>query len=175
MAGVMRNEGSKLAYVSFPQLHRIITDKDFDDMVIITNESYHGLKFQSIRQFYLKDDHKNHSSDVLRKAFYEFYGDIHIKCPTYLTAKQYANYAIKSGSKNRVYFYELTYESKFAKFMGCDEHMMGVCHGSELDKLDDQWTHILDNNLINVKDLNPMNTSRLTNYQNLPNQSNLTK
>ncbi|CAG2178333.1 unnamed protein product, partial [Oppiella nova] len=198
MSGVMRNEGSILAYVAFPQLHRNITDKDFDDMVIITNESYHGFKLQSIRQFYLKDDHKNHSSDVLRQAFYAFYGDIDIKCPTYLTAKQYANYAIKSGSKNRVYFYELTYESKFAKFMGCDEHM-GVCHASELEfvfglplwvdkpypithtqldvdfslyvmklwtdfakygKPDDQWPHILDNNFINVKDLNPMNTSR---------------
>ncbi|CAG2173240.1 unnamed protein product, partial [Oppiella nova] len=197
MAGVNRNEGSLLALGGFSQLHHNITDKDFDDMVIKTNTSYHGLDLQQIRQFYLKDVNKNHSSDELRQAFYAFFGDIHVKCPTYLTAK---NYAAKSSSKNGVYMYELTYESQFAKIMGCDEKTMGICHGSELefvyglplwvDKLypkthtqldvdfslyvmklwtdfakygkpDAQWPQIFDKSLINIKDLNPTNTSRI--------------
>ncbi|CAG2178752.1 unnamed protein product [Oppiella nova] len=190
MAGVNRNEGSKLAYEAFPQLHSNITDKDFDDLVVAINSSYHGLKLPNLRQFYLKDDHKNHSSDVLRQAFYDLFGDVGIKCPTYLTAKQYANYAIKSGSKSR---------SQFAKILDCGENM-GICHESDVefvfglplwvDKLypkthtqldvdfslyvmklwtdfakygkpDDQWPHILDDkNNIKIKDLNPTNTSR---------------
>ncbi|CAG2174530.1 unnamed protein product, partial [Oppiella nova] len=132
MAGVNRNEGSKLAYGAFPQLHSNITDKDFDDLVVAINSSYHGLKLPNLRQFYLKDDHKNHSSDVLRQAFYDLFGDVGIKCPTYLTAKQYANYAIKSGSKSGVYMYELTYQSQFAKILGCGENM-GICHESDVE------------------------------------------
>ncbi|CAG2103294.1 unnamed protein product [Medioppia subpectinata] len=196
LAGVNRNEGSSLAYGGFAELHHNITDQIFDQLVTRTNNSYHGLDLQSIRRHYLKDnDNKNHTSDELRKGFYDFFGDLHVKCCTYLMAKEYAKHQDKN--KHHVYMYELTYQSKWARQTGCDEKTMGICHGSDVEfvwglplwmdpkthtqldidfskyvmrlwtnfaktgKADEEWPQLVDNNVIHIKDLNPLNTTRV--------------
>ncbi|CAG2103293.1 unnamed protein product, partial [Medioppia subpectinata] len=196
LAGVNRNEGSLLAYGGFGELHHNITDQVFDQLVGRANESYHGLDLQSVRKQFLKDnDLTNHTSDELRQAFYAFFGDLHVKCGGYLMAKEYAKHQDKN--KHHVYMYELTYQSKWAKNMGCDEKTMGICHGSDLEfvwgnaiwmdpkshtpldiefskyvmklwtnfaktgKADEEWPQLVDNNVIHIKDLNPLNTTKV--------------
>ncbi|CAG2120960.1 unnamed protein product, partial [Medioppia subpectinata] len=122
MAGVVRNEGSLIA----PPLVGNITEDRFA-------EAIKGLigdtDLNKVLAFYLKgvapDDYS-----AYRWAYYDLFGDIGLKCGTYLFAK---HFAIKSNSTaNNVYFWEQTYQSG-GHLQGCDEKTMGICHGSDLE------------------------------------------
>ena len=63
-------------------------------------------------------------SNAYKWKIYDFYGDILIKCPTYLFAKQYA---LRSHRSDHVFFYELTYTCDKAK-----ANDFGVAHGADL-------------------------------------------
>ena len=63
-------------------------------------------------------------SDFKHKIW-DFFGDLVIKCPTYLFAKRYAE---QSSHDSNVYFYEFTHSLK-QLIPGVD---LGVYHGSDL-------------------------------------------
>ena len=128
MAGVNRNEGSLLAFFVFPTIIGNLTEKDFKKLVSVTKSMFHNVNEERVFDFYTKNADKNDSL-VLRKAFYDYYGDILLKCPTYLFAKSFA----EKTPHRKTYFYELTYQGKFAALTGCQEDTMGICHGSEVE------------------------------------------
>ena len=104
-----------------------VTIEAFKQYVRKSDEMFHGLDVEKVSQFYLKN---TTTESDRRWAAYDFYGDLLIKCPTYLFGQQMAR-NVKSG--RNVYFYELTYEGPLiTKVMGCDEKSMGICHEQDL-------------------------------------------
>ena len=61
-----------------------------------------------------------------------FLSDVLMKCPTYLHAKRYAQFA--NSTKNNVYFYELDYGPEFAvKILGNTiNKLIGVFHAADV-------------------------------------------
>ncbi|CAG2116888.1 unnamed protein product, partial [Medioppia subpectinata] len=126
MAGVMRNEGSVLAHTFYPISDAIKTRKDFSD--VIKTLPLPGMAEDKITEFYLKDVAVN-ATNATKRAFWNFFGDVVITCPTYLFAK---DFAVNSPDRD-VYFFEWTYPSKFVgPVMGCTPEM-GVCHAAEIE------------------------------------------
>ena len=120
----MRNEGSSLAHQSYPGADYLKNRDEFKEF--IKKVHFPQLSYANISEFYLKYIDTN-STEALKKAFYDFYGDIHITCPCYHFAKAFA----ENTPKRKVYFYEWTYLSDvMAVRSGCKKDM-GICHGSE--------------------------------------------
>ncbi len=126
MAGVTRDEGTLLAFVSFPIMRKTFNKTDILDLM---NSLIHpSIYTETAPKFYLSNTDSNNET-VLRQSFSQFYGQMHITCPTYLFAKQFAQYS----PKGKVYFYELTYQRNNSKLFGCDTEWMGVCHAADLE------------------------------------------
>ena len=121
MSGVMKNEGSSLAHGSYPGAEHLKNEEEFNQLVKRIRFGPE-LNYKNISEFYLKYVDKN-STEALKKAFWDFYGDIHITCPCYHFAKAFSEHT----PKRNVYFYEWTYISPY----GCPKEM-GVCHGAEV-------------------------------------------
>ena len=118
MAGVMANEGTGL--VSDPMVAKLKTRDDLKHL--IQSRPFPHLNADEITDFYLKRQTNRSGIDALKWAFYDFYGDIYITCPTYQFTKHFA----KSSPKKNVFFYEWTYIPSY------DTHKeMGVPHGAE--------------------------------------------
>ncbi|CAG2122075.1 unnamed protein product, partial [Medioppia subpectinata] len=127
MAGIASTEGSMLAIYAM-HLKDKLTLNDLIEATKTSDSVYHGLDVKRVDDYYLQNVHKN-SSLELKKAFYELYGDLIMKCPTYLFAKQAA---LNGQPGHNVYFYQVTYQNKhFAHQFGCDVEGMGVCHVAE--------------------------------------------
>ncbi|XP_054165682.1 pyrethroid hydrolase Ces2a-like [Oppia nitens] len=123
LSGVNKNEGSALMQVL---LKPNITKSDFIAFVQFMNAVYQDMNETVVSEQYLKGVDTN-SPEALKWREYDLFGDIIMKCPTYLFAKQYARSStIKS---NRVYFYELTYQRRAY----LDETVYGVTHYSDID------------------------------------------
>ncbi|CAG2121344.1 unnamed protein product, partial [Medioppia subpectinata] len=126
MAGIASTEGSLLSH---PYVKNMLTLNNFIESTKTSDSVYHGLDVKRVDDYYLQNVDKN-SSLELKKAFYELFGDLMMKCPTYLFAKQMATDA-QPG--HNVYFYQVTYQNKyFAHLEGCNGEGMGVCHCAEL-------------------------------------------
>ncbi|CAG2115650.1 unnamed protein product, partial [Medioppia subpectinata] len=121
MAGVMRNEGS---IQSQSLVKPNLTEKDFNEFVTIIDAFYHNFDEKLVTDFYLKSIDKN-SSDALKWAEYDMFGDLMTTCPTYRFAKAYG----QLGGAGGVYFYEQTYQRK--SFL--DEKVYGVTHFADID------------------------------------------
>ena len=128
MAGVMKNEGSMLAHQYFNRAEHLKNRKEFIDVVGSTGFFFPGLNLDKIADFYLKDKNTT-NTEALKHAFYDYYGDALMKCPTYFFAKQFAEHFPK---KNAL-FYEWTYPTHVMAFLlGCTNDM-GVCHASDIE------------------------------------------
>lgn len=125
MAGVTGDEGSSLAFTSYTKFfNKTVTEEVFKQFIEEINPYFHDLNAEKITDFYLKSVDKN-NSDAIKQKIYDFYGDILIKCPTYLFTKGYAE---RSLNETNVYFYEFNYTSIDDK----TGQQFGVYHGSEL-------------------------------------------
>ncbi|CAG2120614.1 unnamed protein product, partial [Medioppia subpectinata] len=70
------------------------------------------------------------STPALKRAFYQYLGDLLIKYPTYLFARQMATTV---GNRHNIYFYELSYQSQFcAKIFQCDDEDSAIGHGMDI-------------------------------------------
>ncbi|XP_054166214.1 cholinesterase 1-like, partial [Oppia nitens] len=135
MAGVVKDEGYPGIEYDFPDVSDSMTERLFNLLVNEANDQLHGIDVKAVDRFYLQHVNK-YNPDQLWHAFARVYGDVQIKCPTYLFAKQYAlhdkHHTTNSSSSSvgsRVYFYELTYRSQ----VSTDCQTTGrVCHGSDL-------------------------------------------
>ncbi|XP_054165718.1 acetylcholinesterase-like, partial [Oppia nitens] len=128
IAGVTRNEGSIAGGILSVSLDNMTVAK-FTDYINKTDLLFHNLNATKIEDFYLKSVDKTNAS-ALRRAFQDFFGDVALKCPTYLFARQLNK--IKTKTKN-VYFYEFTYISeKFSKYLPNNIHKKDICHGSDI-------------------------------------------
>lgn len=130
IAGINSNEGSLLSALLLPPKDEALTIDHFKRGVQMADKMFHELDVQKVVDYYLKGIDTSNSS-ALRRAFYEFFGDLFMKYPTYLFAKQFALNTQKSG-KN-VYFYELTHHCKtFAQMLRCDDEMSSTAHAMDL-------------------------------------------
>ncbi|CAG2118026.1 unnamed protein product, partial [Medioppia subpectinata] len=126
LSGIVQNEGTSLAQMVAPGIQNMtITVQKFVELVNASKALFYGLNETTITEFYVK--HVNHSdAQAMRQAYYEYYGDVLIKCPTYLFAKKYQEL---SAGKSNAYFYELTYQGKGIGWL-CPPGQ--VCHGAEV-------------------------------------------
>ncbi|CAG2120259.1 unnamed protein product, partial [Medioppia subpectinata] len=122
--GVSRNEGSYLS----PKPDKQWSEAVFDELLANSQNQFHGLDLQAVKHYYLGRVANRSDPAAIRTAFYDYYGDVYITCPTYLFAQQLAK---QSAPARSVYFYELTYQGDRV-LGGCDPVTMGICHGSEL-------------------------------------------
>ncbi|CAG2172985.1 unnamed protein product [Oppiella nova] len=129
MAGCLSNEGSVLSRGILPAKDDLTLD-DFKTSVNIVNQIFKDIDVQKVVNYYVKNGDTS-SSLALRRGFYDFFGDIIMKMPTFLFAKQFATNGRNNG-KN-VYFYELTFQSKsFAEMYKCNDEISGIGHGMEI-------------------------------------------
>ena len=119
MGGVTRNEGPTLAPDEAEHL------KGEEEFKLLIN-GFPELDSEKISEFYLKGVDTN-STEALKKAFWDFFGDIHIACPTFHFVKAFSEYT----PKRKAFFFYWTYLSvEMGRLQGCREDM-GVCHGAE--------------------------------------------
>ncbi|XP_054165675.1 cholinesterase-like [Oppia nitens] len=124
IAGINRDEGQIALFNNIS-----MTVDLFNLMLKQYQQQYHGFDVQKVSDFYLKGINKT-SSESLKRALGDIMGDLLLKCPTYMFAKQVAKLV---NPNNNVYFYELTYMSQyFGKLMNCDPKKQGICHGQDL-------------------------------------------
>ncbi|XP_054165717.1 cholinesterase-like [Oppia nitens] len=129
IAGIVHDEGSLADSILLVSMDNMTIAK-FVDYVNKSDQQFHGMNAQKIADYYLKSVDKTNAT-AIRLAFNDFFGDLLNKCPTYLFARQLAE--IKSMANKNVYFYELTYlAEKFGKYLGCDTHVKGICHGADI-------------------------------------------
>ena len=100
------------------------TKKDFVNFVRSESHRLHGVSVQNVTEYYLKNVNTS-DSEAIKFKIWDFFGDIFIKCPTYLFAKTYAK---KSTDKTNVYFYEWTHTKGTAE----QEKETGVPHASDV-------------------------------------------
>ena len=118
MAGVMANEGRGLAPDQI-----VPKFKTRDDLKhLIQTLHFPRLNADEIADFYLKRQTNRNSSSALKWAYYDFFGDIYIACPTYEFAKHFAQFS----PKKNVFFYKWTYIPSYNTHKA-----MGVPHGAE--------------------------------------------
>ncbi|XP_054168287.1 cholinesterase-like, partial [Oppia nitens] len=121
LAGDTTLEGSELAYNGYPILHTNNVTKDvFIDLVKITKYFFHSVNINKITDYYLSNVDLNNSSAV-RQAFFQYFGDVGITCPTYLFAKTFAE---KAPKHSNVYLYQWNY----GKSDGALGQIIGVSH-----------------------------------------------
>ena len=125
MAGVTKDEGSPLASMIGRLSYKTLTKEDFKNFVLKINGFFHSLNVESVVDYYLNNTDLN-DSDAIKWKINDIFGDILLKCPTYLFAKQYAEH---SSEETGVYFYGLTHTSKGEAM----EEYMGIFHGSDID------------------------------------------
>ncbi len=126
MAGVTRDEGTLLSYGTFPIMRKTFNKTD---ILHLMNSLIHpSIYTETAPKFYLSNTDPNNET-ALRQSFSQFYGEMHIICPTYLFAKLFA----ENSPKEKVYFYSLTYQRNNSKLFGCDTEWMGVCHAADLE------------------------------------------
>ena len=125
LAGVTKDEGPTLAITTIPQYfgNRTLIKEDFSSFVKITNGLFHNIDIKNITQFYMNGINDN-DSEAIKRKFFDFFGDIAIKCPTYWFAKRYAQH---SKHRENVFFYELTYTADKEI-----EKKLGVIHSSDV-------------------------------------------
>ena len=123
IAGITKNEGVLVFEFSRDLVTRInnLTETDFINIANKANDIYHNIDLNKARNFYLANVDLN-DPIAIRKKIVDFFGDLHVKCTTYLFAK---SYGLNSSNKTNVYFYELTYA--YVK-----NEIMGIYHGAEL-------------------------------------------
>ena len=128
MAGVVRNEGAGFIKLLVKNQDNITVDQ-FKFGIKVADLEYHNINIENVTAFYLQNVNTS-SSQALRWAISDFVGDLTLKCPTYLFAKQFA---ITVKEWQRVYFYELLYGSKrFSQIIGCDQKTEGICHAEDI-------------------------------------------
>ncbi|CAG2117706.1 unnamed protein product [Medioppia subpectinata] len=128
MAGVVRDEGSGFGSHIYQHIENITADV-FHELVLATNKIYHGLDARNVTDFYLNLVDTDQPREI-EWAYDRFVGDLTIKCPTYVFAKQFAKNNHDNNRGRNVYFYELTYESKFvANVTNCER---GICHTADV-------------------------------------------
>ena len=89
----------------------------------MTNNVFHNIDINTVYDFYLSGM-TSKDANAFKWKIYDYYGDILIKCPTYLFAKRYA---MQSHRSDHVFFYHLTYT--------CDKAQaqeFGVFHAADL-------------------------------------------
>ncbi|CAG2106281.1 unnamed protein product, partial [Medioppia subpectinata] len=128
MAGVTRNEGAETAKLVQTQPDKTTLDQ-FKVGIKIGDALFHNIDVPKMTDSYLSG--VNISDPLaLWHSLTDFFGDLSLKCPTYLFARQFS---AGVADKHRVYFYELDYESAYtANITGCDPKTMGVCHEADL-------------------------------------------
>ncbi|CAG2101805.1 unnamed protein product [Medioppia subpectinata] len=126
LSGIVQNEGTSLAQMVAPGIQNMtITVEKFAELVNASKALFYGLNKTTITEFYVK--HVNNSDpQAMRQAYYDYYGDLLIKCPTYLFAKKYQEL---SAGKSNAHFYELTYQGKGVGWL-CPAGQL--CHGAEV-------------------------------------------
>ncbi|CAG2108782.1 unnamed protein product [Medioppia subpectinata] len=129
MAGINSTEGSVLSRLLIPKDKEVYTLTDFESGVKASDDTFHGIDANKVMDCYLKGVYTS-STPALKRAFYEFYGDLFMKYPTYLFARQMATTV---GNRHNIYFYELSYQSQFyAKQFQCDDKESAVGHGMDI-------------------------------------------
>ncbi|CAG2100638.1 unnamed protein product [Medioppia subpectinata] len=129
IAGITSNEGSVLSRMFIPPDKKVFTLDDFTAAVKSSDAMFHGIDVQKVVDNYLKYVDTS-STPALKRAFYEYFGDLWIKYPTYLFARQMATTV---GNRHNIYFYELTHQNQlFAKQFGCDDKDSAVGHAMEI-------------------------------------------
>ncbi|CAG2106278.1 unnamed protein product [Medioppia subpectinata] len=129
MAGITSTEGSSLSKLFIAPDKEVFTIDDFVAAVKASDAMFHGIDAQKVVDHYLKGvDTSN--TPALKRAFYEYFGDLFIKYPTYLFARQVATGA---GDRHSVYFYELTHQNQFfAQILQCDTEESGIGHAMDI-------------------------------------------
>ncbi|CAG2100777.1 unnamed protein product [Medioppia subpectinata] len=129
MLGITSTEGSLLSKVIIDTDKEVFTLSDFIAGVKTTDDMLHNINVQKVMDYYLK--HVNTSSTpALKRAFYEYLGDLFMKYPTYLFARQMATTV---GNRHNIYFYEFSYQSPFFfKVFGGDDEDSIVGHGMDV-------------------------------------------
>ncbi|XP_054161558.1 acetylcholinesterase-1-like [Oppia nitens] len=129
MAGVTAGEGHELVKLLLDK-NSTVTVVGFKLAVQLLSNIYHNIDVNKISDFYLKNISPWDSPAMLNQ-FGKLAGDLILKCPTYLFAKQLAAKHLKP--ETNVYFYELTYGSQwFDQLIGCNPKVDGVCHSSDI-------------------------------------------
>ena len=119
IAGVTKTEGSLAS-----NLKPNPTKKDFVDFVRAQTYRLNGMNVDKVTEYYLRNVTTS-DSEAIKFKIWDFFGDIIMKCPTYLLAKTYAK---KSGNKSNVYFYEWTHTKGSAE----SEKKNGVPHATDV-------------------------------------------
>ena len=125
IAGITKDEGSNMASLYFEDPLKNFTKDDFIEFVKLTSSTFPNMNLDQVTGFYLKNTNLN-DSDAIKWKIFDFYGDILIKCPTYMFAKRYAE---QSVPETNVFFYELTYTTNEIY----NGQNMGVRHGAEIE------------------------------------------
>ena len=123
MGGVARNEGPTL---SSPEAQHLKSEEEFKNL-IKTQKLFPELDSEKISKFYLKGVDTN-STEALKKAFWDFFGDVYIACPAFHFVKAFSEYTPK---RNAFFFYWTYLSVEMRRLMGCREDM-GVCHGADI-------------------------------------------
>ena len=125
MAGVVENEGSLLVHLQYPRAENLSSAQEFSD--VIRTLRFPNLDPGPITEFYTRNVNTT-DTESLKQAFYQFYGDFRIACPTYLFSKLFA----ALNPKRNVLFYYWTYVSRLiADELECAPDM-GVCEQSDI-------------------------------------------
>jgi len=132
MAGVTESEGTSWASggsfgknkMSNTSVH--ITKAELKTQIksqfhLIINDSY----IDEIYNYYISHIDESNQT-LLRKSYIAILSDTIITCPTYLFAENMAQFS----AKNKVYFYELTYNNEHSSCH--NQEWKGVCHGDDL-------------------------------------------
>ncbi|XP_054161576.1 acetylcholinesterase-like [Oppia nitens] len=128
LAGVTADEGQGLL-TSLINPNDTVTADVFKMYVKLVNSVFHNIDVETVSEFYLKSINRT-DSRALKHRFGDLAGDLMLKCPTYLFAKQLAR---QRQPANNVYFYELTYASDlFERLNNCDPVVDGVCHSADI-------------------------------------------
>ncbi|XP_054161578.1 acetylcholinesterase-like, partial [Oppia nitens] len=129
LAGVTADEGQGLLN-GLINPNTTVTVDVFKMYVQLLNSVFHNIDVETMNEFYLKSINRT-DSPALKHRFGDLVGDLVIKCPTYLFAKQLAKQ--RRQPENNVYFYELTYASDlFERLKNCDPVVDGICHESDI-------------------------------------------
>ena len=80
-----RNEGSLIVNLIKSLINAQLDlghDYIFDLLVIVTINIFKGINEEKVKEFYLKNVNKS-DEQAVEMAFYDFLGDLVLKCPTY--------------------------------------------------------------------------------------------
>ncbi|CAG2100776.1 unnamed protein product [Medioppia subpectinata] len=125
LTGISSTEGSNLTRWFLAPDKPVWTLDDFVKYVKASDALFHGIDVQKVMDYYLKGVDTS-STPALKRAFYEYFGDLFMKYPTYLFAKLLAS---RVRNRHNIYFYELTHQNQlFAINLLCSEPESGIGH-----------------------------------------------